>query len=266
VVSSRDDAVHQRTQHLTFGLDAFRSDLVLSAKAGQTVSVVIPARNEARTIAAVVSAIAVPHLAALGGSGLVDEIVVVDDASSDNTGELAKGAGATVITLNGSGGKGQAMAAGLKATSGDFVLFFDGDVENTHERFVPSLLGPLLLNSEVRLVKGYYERPLGGSVTGGGRVTELVARPILELLFPELSFMLQPLAGETAAARTTFERTGFDSAYKVEMGLLLDVASTFGANSVAQVDLGTRAHRNRPIDELRPMARDVLEAAMSRKR
>ena len=266
MVSSHDDAVLLTTQHPTYGLDAFGSDLVLSLKAGQTVSVVIPARNEARTIAAVVAAIAVPHLAARGGSGLVDEIVVVDDASSDNTGELAQSAGATVITLNGSGGKGQAMAAGLKATSGDFVLFFDGDVENTHERYVPSLLGPLLLNSEVRLVKGYYERPLGGSVTGGGRVTELVARPILELLFPELSFMLQPLAGETAAARTTFERTGFDSAYKVEMGLLLDVANAFGASSVAQVDLGTRVHRNRPIDELRPMARDVLEAAMSRKR
>jgi glucosyl-3-phosphoglycerate synthase len=266
VVSSHDGAAHLNSQHPTYGLDAFSTELVLASKAGRTVSVVIPARNEARTIAAVVTAIAEPHLAANGGSGLVDEIVVVDDASTDDTGAFAEAAGARVLTLNGSGGKGQAMAAGLEATSGDFVVYFDGDVENTHERYVPSLLGPLLLSQAVRLVKGYYERPLGGSVTGGGRVTELVARPLLDLLFPELSFLLQPLAGETAAARATFERIGFDTAYKVEMGLLLDVANAFGASSIAQVDLGTRVHRNRPIDELRPMAKDVMEAAMSRSR
>ncbi len=266
MVSSHDDVANLLASHPTYGLDAFTMEMVLAAKGTQTVSVVIPARNEARTIAAVVAAIGVPHLARQGGSGLVDELVVVDDASTDDTGDLASAAGATVITLSGAGGKGQAMAAGLQATTGDFVVYFDGDVENTHERYVPSLLGPLLLNSDVRLVKGYYERPLGGSVTGGGRVTELVARPILDLLFPELNFLLQPLAGETAAARSTFARVGFDTAYKVEMGLLLDVANAFGPSSVAQVDLGTRVHRNRPIDELRPMAKDVLEAAMERRR
>jgi glucosyl-3-phosphoglycerate synthase len=266
VVSFEQGAADLRAQHPTYGLDAFSTDLVTQAKGSQSVSVVIPARNEARTIAAVVTAIAQPHLASRGGSGLVDELVVIDDASSDDTAALAERAGARVVTLNGSGGKGQAMAAGLEATTGDFLVYFDGDVENTHERYVPSLLGPLLMNENVRLVKGYYERPLGGSVTGGGRVTELVARPLLELLFPELSFLVQPLAGETAAARSTFERTGFDAAYRVEMGLLLDVANAFGCQSIAQVDLGTRVHRNRPIDELRPMARDVMEAAMSRSR
>ena len=253
------------SQHPTYGIDAFQSTSVLASKGGRSVSVVIPARNEAATIAKVVEAVASPHLLSAGGTGLVDEIVVVDDGSTDGTAELARGAGARVHVLDQARGKGQAMAAGLAASTGDFVVFLDGDVENTHANYLPALLGPLVLDPEVRLVKGFYERPLGGSVTGGGRVTELVARPILELLFPELKHLLQPLAGETAAARATFEMVGFEDGYKVEMGLLLDVVDAFGPGSVAQVDLGTRIHRNRPIDELRPMAREVLEAALSRR-
>jgi glucosyl-3-phosphoglycerate synthase len=169
-----------------------------------------------------------------------------------------------VHSLHGSGGKGQAMAAGFAASRGDLVVFLDGDVENTGEGYIPSLLGPLLDDEHVALVKGYYDRPLGGSVTGGGRVTELVARPILDLLHPELAAVRQPLAGETAGRRSTFASVGFSDGYGVEMGLLLDVAQRFGTGSIAQVDLGIRIHRNRPIEELRPMARDVLEACLSR--
>ncbi|MEI6701172.1 MAG: glucosyl-3-phosphoglycerate synthase [Actinomycetota bacterium] len=251
-------------QHPTYGIDAFQASSVLAAKDGRSVSVVIPARNEAATIAQVVQAVAAPHFKSAGGTGLVDEIVVVDDGSTDGTGELAREAGARVHVLEQAQGKGQAMAQGLAVSTGDFIVFLDGDVENTHANYLPALLGPLFLHPEVRLVKGFYERPLGGSVTGGGRVTELVARPILELLFPDLKHLLQPLAGETAAARTTLENIGFEEGYKVEMGLLLDVVDAYGPNAVAQVDLGTRIHRNRPIDELRPMAREVLEVALSR--
>jgi len=249
---------------ITYPLDAFSTPAVLKAKAGRSISVVIPARNEAATIAAVVDAVRLPHLAAAGGSGLVDDLVVVDDGSSDDTGALAEAAGAVVHRTAGSGGKGQAMAEGLRACRGELVVFLDGDVENTHAGYLPALVGPLLERPEVVFVKGYYDRPLAGSVTGGGRVTELVARPVLDLLYPDLSAVLQPLAGETAAWRTTLEEIGFDDDYGVEMGLLLDVAARHGVGAIAQVDLGVRIHRNRPIEELRPMARDVLEAAFRR--
>ena len=126
------------------------------------------------------------------------------------------------------------------------------------------LLGPLLTTEHVALVKGFYTRPLHGDPTGGGRVTELVARPVLELLFPELSWVRQPLAGETAAHRWVFEKLGFAPGYGVELGLLIDVAQSLGPERLAQVDLGERIHRNRPLDELRPQAVDVLRAALER--
>ena len=135
---------------------------------------------------------------------------------------------------------------------------------NTTPAFVTGLLGPLLTTDHVALVKGFYTRPLHGEPTGGGRVTELMARPVLELLFPELSWVRQPLAGETAAHRWVFEKLGFAGGYGVELGLLIDVAQSLGADRLAQVDLGERIHRNRPLDELRPQAVDVLRAALER--
>ena len=156
------------------------------------------------------------------------------------------------------------MAAALDAAAGDVVVFLDADVANTTPAFVTGLLGPLLTGERAALVKGFYTRPLHGEPTGGGRVTELVARPALELLFPELSGIRQPLAGETAAHRWVFEKLGFDRGYAVELGLLIDVARTLGVDRVAQVDLGERIHRNRPLHELRPQAVDVLRAALER--
>ncbi len=164
----------------------------------------------------------------------------------------------------GAGGKGQAMAAALGASSGDLVAFLDADVANTTPAFVTGLLGPLLTTDHIALVKGSYTRPLHGDPTGGGRVTELVARPILELLFPELSWVRQPLAGETAAHRWVFEKLGFAGGYGVELGLLIDLAQSLGPDRLAQVDLGERIHRNRPLHELRPQAVDVLRAALER--
>ena len=156
------------------------------------------------------------------------------------------------------------MAAALGASSGEVVAFLDADVANTTPAFVSGLLGPLLTTDDVALVKGFYTRPLHDDPTGGGRVTELVARPVLELLFPSLSDVRQPLAGETAAHRWVFEKVGFADGYGVELGLLIDVAQAMGADRLAQVDLGERIHRNRPLHELRPQAVDVMRAALAR--
>ncbi|HLG68624.1 MAG TPA: glucosyl-3-phosphoglycerate synthase [Acidimicrobiales bacterium] len=251
----------------TFHLADFTPRGLLEAKGGRLVSVCIPSRDEERTVGEVVTAVSRPLVTAFGGSGLVDEVLVVDDGSSDATAEVARRAGAKVVGVPGcSGSKGAAMRAGLEAAAGDVVVFLDADVENTTEAFVTGLIGPLLLYDDIALVKGCYERPLGGEPTGGGRVTELVARPLIELLFPELAGVRQPLAGETAAPRWVLEKIEFAAGYGVELGLLVDVSRRFGVSSIAQVDLGVRVHRNRPLEELRPQALDVLRAALARAR
>jgi glucosyl-3-phosphoglycerate synthase len=251
----------------TFHHGDFPADLVLEAKArtGRTVSVCIPARDEGSTVGSVVRAVVQPFLAGHGGNGLVDEVIVLDDGSTDDTAVRAVEAGARVVSgPGGAGGKGQAMAAALAAAGGDVVAYLDADVANTTPAFVTGLLGPLLTTGDVALVKGFYTRPLHDDPTGGGRVTELVARPVLELLFPELSDVRQPLAGETAAHRWVFEKVGFADGYGVELGLLIDVSQALGTDRLAQVDLGERIHRNRPLHELRPQAVDVLRAALDR--
>ena len=251
----------------TYEHGEFPTGRVLGAKGDRLVSVCIPARDEGSTVGSVVRAVVQPFLARAGGNGLVDEVLVLDDGSSDDTVEQARAAGARVVSRHeGDGGKGQAMAAALEAAHGDVVVFLDADVANTTPAFVTGMLGPLLLHDDVALVKGFYTRPLHGDPTGGGRVTELVARPVLELLFPELSGIRQPLAGETAAHRWVFEKVGFADGYGVELGLLIDVATHLGADVLAQVDLGERIHRNRPLHELRPQAVDVLRAALGRMR
>jgi glucosyl-3-phosphoglycerate synthase len=251
----------------------FPSGRLLEAKArtGRTVSVCIPAHNEASTVGSVVRAVVQPFVTAVGGNGLVDEVIVLDDSSRDDTAAQARQAGARVVEgpqgpagPGSPGGKGGAMTAALAASSGDVVVFLDADVANTTPAFVTGLLGPLLTTDHVALVKGFYTRPLNGEPTGGGRVTELVARPLLELLHPALGWVRQPLAGETAAHRWVFEKVGFAGGYGVEVGLLIDVARSLGPDVLAQVDLGERIHRNRPLHELRPQALDVLRAALER--
>jgi glucosyl-3-phosphoglycerate synthase len=242
--------------------DRFGLEEVLQAKGFRRISVCLPARNEERTIASVIRASVLPHLGP-GSSGLVDELVVVDDGSGDTTAAVARGAGARVITRRPGGDKGRAMSAAFDASDGDVVVFLDADVENATEQFVPRLVGPLLVEDAV-LVKAFYDRPINGHPSGGGRVTELLARPLLDLLFPALSDVRQPLAGETAAHRWVFEKVGFADGYGVEIGLLIDVARAFGVESIAQVDLGVRVHRNRPLAELRPQADDVLRTALGR--
>ncbi|MBO0713991.1 MAG: glucosyl-3-phosphoglycerate synthase [Acidimicrobiales bacterium] len=260
---------------LGVGLRSFHHDhfdaarLVAEKQAqGQTVSVCLPARDEATTIGAIVSEI---HRHLVEGVPLVDEIVVVDDASSDQTHELATAAGARVVAaadcladVAPGPGKGQALWKGLAETDGDLVVFCDADVRNFGPRFVSGLVGPLLLDPEVALVKAFYERPLDGERTGGGRVTELVARPLIAALFPELTGVAQPLAGESASRRQVLEQLPFVHGYGFELALLLDVASRYGVRALAQVDLGVREHRNRPLGELSPMSLAVLQAGLSR--
>ena len=239
----------------TLSRDDFDLTTVLE-RCVDSVAVVVPALNEAATIGGVVDA--VTH------HGFVREVIVIDDHSSDDTHSVAAHHGARVIHLSGPPGKGNALAAGLAATSCDLVVFLDGDVLNPDPDHVARLIQPLVERPEIQLVKGYYERPLHDMPTGGGRVNELAARPILSLLYPGLGEIRQPLAGETAARRATLEAFNLEPEYGVEIALLIDVAKKFGVISLAQVDLGVRRHRNRPLDELRPMAVQVLRAALSR--
>jgi len=243
----------------------FEPASLAESKGGRRISVCIPARNEAATVGPIVHSIVSALTATTGGTPLVDEVLVVDDGSSDRTAELALVAGARVVSSGApGGGKGQAMRAAMKATDGDLVAFVDADVTDFGPQFVTGLVGPLLVDETVTLVKGFYQRPLLGAPDGGGRVTELTARPVIDLLFPHLACIEQPLAGETAAPRWVLESCGLADGYAVELALLIDVAERFGAETIAQVDLGVRSHRNRPLAELRPQATDVLRAALGR--
>ena len=249
----------------TFDHRGADAEALAAAKAGRRVSVCLPARDEAATIGPIVRTIVGELTRAGGGAGLVDEVLVVDDQSSDATARAAGDAGARVVrTHRGSAGKGGAMRTALDETDGDLVVFVDADIEGFEAHFVTGLLLPLLAHEDVALVKGFYDRPLDGRPGEGGRVTELVARPLLEVLFPELRDIRQPLAGETAAPRAVLDKVELADGYGVEIGVLIDVADRFGTTSIAQVDLGTRVHRNRPLRELRPQATDVLRTALAR--
>ncbi len=246
----------------------FPLDALVAAKGATTVSVCIPARNEEPTVGAIVSSI---RTALVDSLGLVDEIVVIDDHSSDLTAQRATEAGARVVraaeVLTGFGeghGKGEALWKSLHASTGDIVIWCDADVRDFDTRFITGLLGPLLTNPELGFVKGFYERPDDGTVRGGGRVTELVARPLLTLLMPELAGVIQPLSGEYGGRRRVLEQVPFVEAYGVDIAMLIDIVTMFGIDAVAQVDLGMRIHRNRPLHELSPMAAQVMQAALHR--
>ena len=227
------------------------------------VSVCIPARDEATTIGAVVAAIA-----RQGGAA---EILVVDDGSTDGTAAVAQTAGARVISTDDTlrddakgPGKGQAMWKGVAVATGDVVVFCDADLERVPDGLVAALTAPLRADGGVVMVKANYTRTLHGRAGEGGRVTELVARPLLASLFPELDHVHQPLAGEYAIRRDVLVELAFVAGYGVDLALVLDVASRFGAASIAEVDLGVRVHRNRTLAELAPQATEVLRAGLNR--
>ena len=213
--------------------DFTAADLV-TLKGGTTISVCVPAKNEAATIAGIVQAIRTPLVLE---HPLVDEIVVVDDRSTDGTGALAAAAGATVVStcapladvVPGTG-KGEALWRGLAASTGELVVFCDADITDFDARFVLGLVGPLLTDPSVQFVKGFYERPDTHAPGTGGRTTELVARPLLSLLFPSLTGVVQPLSGEYAARRAVLEQVPFVQGYGVDLGLLIDVQARWGAS------------------------------------
>lgn len=248
---------------------------LVAAKAGRRVSVVLPARDEEATVGPIVAAVR-ERLAE--EVSLVDEIVVVDTDSTDDTAVRAAAAGAKVFAAGElcpeAGpplGKGDALWRSLSAATGDVIVWIDADITDFDCRFVTGVLGPVLTDERVQLAKGFYERPITGdggvlAPSGGGRVTELVARPLVALVCPELAGVVQPLSGEYAIRRDTAERLPFAAGYGVEIGLLVDVFRAHGLAAVVQVDLERRVHRNRPLDALGPTAFEVAHTLLRRAR
>ncbi len=241
----------------------------LAAERRASVSVCLPARDEACTIAPILEV-----LIDLRQLGIVDQVVVVDH-SSDGTAEIARRMGAEVHDqarllpeLGPVLGKGDAMWRALSVLTGDVISFLDADTERFGAHFACGLLGPLLCRDDISFVKGYYRRPFKvGEVTlpdGGGRVTALTARPLLNLFYPELAAVEQPLAGEVAARRELLERLPFVTDYGVDIGLLLDAHREAGLDAIAQVDLDVRQNAHQPLRELAPMAFSVLRAVAIR--
>ena len=242
------------------------------ARQGLRVSVALPTLNEEATIARVINAIRSRLMERIP---LVDEMVVVDSRSDDNTREIAAREGIPVFIhdeiLPECGtyrGKGEALWKSLHVTSGDLVVWIDTDVSNAHPKFVYGVLGPLLQRPEIQFVKAFYQRPIrvGGELqaTGGGRVTELAARPMLNLFFPELSGVVQPLSGEQGGRRALLEQLPFFTGYGVETGLLIDTLQRAGLDAIAQVDMRQRIHRNQDLLALSKMSFEILQVALKR--
>ena len=244
----------------------------LAAQRESTVSVCLPARDEAATIGPILN-----RVLPLVDAGVLDQVVVVDD-SSDGTAEIARACGAEVHRqgalrpeLGPVLGKGDAMWRALEVLRGDVVAYMDADSRDFGQHFVCGLVGPLVCASQAAFVKGFYRRPFDpGSgepaSEGGGRVTELTARPLLAAFYPELASVSQPLAGEVAARRELLESLPFTTGYGVDVGLLIDAYERCGIGAIAQVDLDQRQNRHRPLGELGPMAAAVVDAIVTRLR
>ncbi len=241
----------------------------LAPERAQTISVCLPARDEASTIGAILE-----QLVPLREGRLIEQILVVDN-SSDGTGEIARALGVDVraqeqlMPEHGPVlGKGDAMWRALPILTGDVVCFLDADSEDFGTHFVTGLVGPLLRDPRIAFVKGFYRRPFRvGELTlpqGGGRVTELTARPLLNLFYPELAAIEQPLAGEIAVRRELLERLPFMTGYGVDIALLIDAYHAVGLDGLAQVDLDVRQNAHQPLRDLGPMAYAVLQAVASR--
>ena len=240
--------------------------------AGLRISLCIPTLNEEGTIARVVSVL---RGELLDKHAVLDELVVIDSGSTDRTRSLAAEAGAEVVLAEHilpfqgqRSGKGENLWKAVHHLSGDILCFVDGDIGNIHPRFVYGTVGPLIRHPEIDYVKGFYERPLlateGVDPRGGGRVTEILVRPLLQRFCPELAGLHQPLAGEYAARRELLEIIPFPTGYGVETAHLLDVQRLRGIGAIAQTDLDERIHRNRSLAQLGRMSGEILDAFFSR--
>ena len=257
----------------TFHADEFKhlDELIeLKRMQGKTISLALPALNEEETVGKVIR---VMKMELMEKAPLLDEIVLIDSNSIDRTREIAVEEGAPVYIhqnilerLGARLGKGEALWKSLLVTRGDIVVWIDTDIVNIHPRFVYGIIGPLLLNPQVQLVKGFYRRPLkvGEKLQagGGGRVTELTARPLLNLFYPELSGVIQPLSGEYAGRREALERATFFSGYGVETGLLIDIYERYGLGAIAQVDLLERIHHNQHLEALSKMSFAIIQTVI----
>ncbi len=246
--------------------------MALKRRRGVTISLALPALNEEATVAHVIGTV---KSALMEAVPLLDEIVLIDSSSTDRTREIAAGLGVPVHVhqmllpeMGARNGKGEALWKSLLVTHGDLIAWIDTDIVNIDPRFVYGILGPLLADPQVVYVKGFYRRPIreGGKLKagGGGRVTELMARPLINLFFPELSGIVQPLSGEYAGRRSALERLPFFSGYGVEIGLLIDIYLQHGLDGLAQVNLLERVHHNQPLEALSRMS-FVIAQAMFRK-
>jgi glucosyl-3-phosphoglycerate synthase len=247
-------------------------DALVALKKSQRISVCIPTLDEADTIGSIVSII---RETLVKTHGFVDEILVIDSGSEDATREIAAAAGATVHLATEilpdperHYGKGENLWKALQVSSGDIICYIDGDISNFHPGFITGLTGPLLTDPGIDYVKAFYERPLAygdeSHSTGGGRVSEILIRPLISLFYPELVGILQPLSGEYAARRGTLESLAFPTGYGVEIAHLIDLAGTGRIDHIAQTDLVKRVHRNRDDGELGSMAFAILRVVLRR--
>jgi glucosyl-3-phosphoglycerate synthase len=259
----------------TFHADEFNQldELIaLKREQGVSISLALPSLNEEETVGRVITTV---RNALMRRSPLLDEIVLIDSNSTDRTRGIARKLGIPVYIhqdllpdYGSRRGKGEALWKSLYVTRGDIIVWIDTDIVNIHPRFVYGILGPLLINPQVQFVKGFYRRPLrvGEKMQagGGGRVTELTARPLFNLFYPELSGVVQPLSGEYAGRRAALEALPFFSGYGVETGLLIDIYERYGLQAIAQVDLLERIHHNQPLEALGKMSFAIIQAVMRR--
>ena len=237
------------------------------------ISLCLPTLNEEKTIA---KEIIIMKSELISRYPLLDEIVVIDSGSSDNTLEVAASFGADIYEadqilpgLEKFKGKGENLWKALYVTKGDIIVYLDADIKNIHHRFVYALVGPLLLHDHIRYAKAFYDRPIATGKnkirpTGGGRVTELVIRPLFSLFFPELTQIIQPLSGEYAGYRDVFEKIPFPIGYGIETSMILDICEKWGLDIIAQVDLEKRVHRNQDVKSLGKMSFVILDTFLKR--
>jgi glucosyl-3-phosphoglycerate synthase len=256
----------------SFEFNDLKALVTLKEQQGVTISIGLPALNEGETVGKVISTL---KTALMDEVPLVDEIVLIDSDSTDDTVTIAQSLGVPAYKhpeilpeMGSNRGKGEALWKSLHVLKGDLVAWIDTDITNIHPRFIYGLIGPLLKRPNVQYVKGFYQRPIrvGGQLQarGGGRVTELVARPLLNLFYPELSGIVQPLSGEYAGRRAALETIPFFSGYGVETGMLIDLHERYGLEAIAQADLEERVHHNQPLIGLSKMSFAILQVFIAR--